>query len=422
MSRLTEREDRAGPARRRIAVLPGDGIGPEVTAEAVRVLNAVSQATGAVFEFEEAPFGGAAVELEGDPLPASTERACRESDAVLLGAVGGPRWDDEPAPRRPEAGLLRLRESLGVFANLRPVRLGRGLRWHSPLRDEVLAAGVDVLIVRELTGGLYYGERGSRRDGAGVRAYDTLVYTDAEVERIVRLGFDLARRRRRRLAEFDKSNVLETSRLWRRLTAEVAGEYDDVDVELYYVDNGFLQFVRDPARFDVVVTENTFGDLLSDLGAAVVGSLGVLPSASLGGEGEPGIFEPVHGSAPDIAGHGICNPLGAVLSAAMMLRYAFGMEREAQAVEDAVDEVLEHGPWTPDLAPPGAEPAGTSDVGRAVAGLVHRRLAPWPAESSGRPASHGIRYWMAGDHGFRPVFADDEPRAGVTPGPAPGPL
>ena len=410
---MTDRADHAGTARRRIAILAGDGVGPEVMAEAVRVLKVVSEATGAVFEFDELPFGGAAVDLAGDPLPAATERACLESDAVLLGAVGGPRWEDEPAARRPEAGLLRLRERLGVFANLRPVRLGRGLRRQSPLRDEVLATGVDVLIVRELTGGLYYGDRGSRRDRTGVRAFDTLVYTDAEVERIVRLAFDLARRRRRRVAEFDKSNVLETSRLWRRVTAEVASEYDDVGVELYYVDNGFLQFVRDPARFDVVVTENTFGDLLSDLGAAVVGSLGVLPSASLGEEGTPGIFEPVHGSAPDIAGRGIANPIGAVLSAAMMLRYAFGMEREAQAVEDAVDEVLEHGPWTADLAPPGVEPVGTSAVGSALAGIVRRRLAASPAPAAGWPPNDGIRYWLAGDHGFRPVFADDELPPGV---------
>ena len=356
-------------------MLAGDGIGPEVTAEAVRVLKAVSEPAGVELVFEFLPFGGAAVDQEGDPLPPATERACLDSDALLLGAVGGPRWDAEPPQRRPEAGLLRLRRSLEVFANLRPVRLRPGLDLGSPLRQEVIAGGVDIIIVRELTGGLYYGERGYRDGPDGPCAYDTMVYSEAEVERLARLGFELARGRRRRLALFDKSNVLETSRLWRRVTTALAGQYPDVEVEPYYVDNGFMQFVLDPGRFDVIVTENTFGDILSDLGAAVVGSIGVLPSASLGAPGRPGLFEPIHGSAPDIAGRGIANPIGTILSAAMLLRHALGLEREARAVEEAVDQVLAQGPWTADIAPPGAHPAGTADVGEAVAAAAVRLLA-----------------------------------------------
>ena len=415
----------------RIAVLPGDGIGPEVTREAVRVLEAVGAAAGIRFEFVEAPIGGAAVEATGDPFPPETEQACLGADAILLGAVGGPRWDREPVPRRPESGLLRLRKAVGAFANLRPVRVHPALAGRGPLRPEVVGGGVDILIVRELTGGLYYGERGVQQEPFGERAYDTMVYTTPEVERVVRMAFQLARGRRRRVVSVDKSNVLETSRLWRRVTEAVAEAFGDVELEHMLVDNAAMQLVRDPGRFDVLVTENTFGDILSDLGAALCGSLGLLPSASLGLPGRPPLFEPVHGSAPDIAGRGIANPLGAIASAAMMLRHAFGLEREARAVEEAIDDLLAAGPWTPDIAPHGARAAGTEDVGRAIARRVRELLAPPPLEPVETVAVWGSRGprngrgfqgypgvggdgvaagWIAGEYGFRPVPPDEPAR------------
>ncbi|QBS38375.1 3-isopropylmalate dehydrogenase [Thermaerobacter sp. FW80] len=423
----------------RIAVLPGDGIGPEVTREAVRVLEAVGAAAGIRFEFVEAPIGGAAVDATGDPFPPETEQACLAADAILLGAVGGPRWDREPVARRPESGLLRLRKGVGAYANLRPVRVHPALAGRGPLRPEVVGGGIDILIVRELTGGLYYGERGVQQEPFGERAYDTMVYTTPEIERVVRMAFQLARGRRRRVISVDKSNVLETSRLWRRVTEAVAEEFGDVELEHMLVDNAAMQLVRNPGRFDVLVTENTFGDILSDLGAALCGSLGLLPSASLGLPGRPPLFEPVHGSAPDIAGRGIANPLGAIASAAMMLRYAFGLEREARAVEEAVDDLLAAGPWTPDIAPPGAPVAGTEDVGRAVARRVRERLAPAPlepvvpaAERDGRgsPDRRGsgegpglagdavAASWIAGDYGFRPVPPDEPAPPAGAPGAA----
>ncbi|WPD18518.1 3-isopropylmalate dehydrogenase [Thermaerobacter composti] len=429
----------AGSMTYRIAVLPGDGIGPEVTREAVRVLEAVGAAAGIRFEFVEAPIGGAAVDATGDPFPPETEQACLAADAILLGAVGGPRWDREPVARRPESGLLRLRKGVGAYANLRPVRVHPALAGRGPLRPEVVGGGIDILIVRELTGGLYYGERGVQQEPFGERAYDTMVYTTPEIERVVRMAFQLARGRRRRVISVDKSNVLETSRLWRRVTEAVAEEFGDVELEHMLVDNAAMQLVRNPGRFDVLVTENTFGDILSDLGAALCGSLGLLPSASLGLPGRPPLFEPVHGSAPDIAGRGIANPLGAIASAAMMLRYAFGLEREARAVEEAVDDLLAAGPWTPDIAPPGAPVAGTEDVGRAVARRVRERLAPAPlepvvpaAERDGRgsPDRRGsgegpglagdavAASWIAGDYGFRPVPPDEPAPPAGAPGAA----
>ncbi|ADU51878.1 3-isopropylmalate dehydrogenase [Thermaerobacter marianensis DSM 12885] len=412
----------------RIAVLPGDGIGPEVTREAVRVLEAVGAAAGIRFEFAEAPVGGAAVDATGDPFPPETEQLCMAADAILLGAVGGPRWDREPVPRRPESGLLRLRKAVGAYANLRPVRVHPALAGRGPLRPEVVGGGVDILIVRELTGGLYYGERGVQQEPFGERAYDTMVYTTPEIERIVRMAFQLARGRRRRVISVDKSNVLETSRLWRRVTEAVAEDFPDVELEHMLVDNAAMQLVRNPQRFDVLVTENTFGDILSDLGAALAGSLGLLPSASLGLPGRPPLFEPVHGSAPDIAGRGIANPLGAIASAAMMLRHAFGLQREAQAVEEAIDDLLAAGPWTPDIAPPGAPVASTEDVGRAIARRVRERLAPGPLEPLGPVAGRDGRgtqdgrgsqdgsglagdpvaaVWIAGEYGFRPLPPDE---------------
>lgn len=339
----------------RILLLPGDGIGPEVVAEAVRVLDAVAQRYGHRFTYRTEAIGGGAIDRYGDPLPGTTREALRECDAVLLGAVGGPRWDHGPV--RPEAGLLALRYELGVYANLRPARLLDGLEAASPLRPEVVR-GTDFLIVRELTGGLYFGQP-KARDAR--QAVDTMAYTAEEVERVARVAFRAARARRRRLHSVDKANVLETSRLWREVVTRVSGEFPDVTVEHMLVDTCAMQLVRQPTAFDVILTENTFGDILSDEAAAVVGSIGILPSASLG-DRPPFLYEPVHGSAPDIAGRGVANPLGAILSAALMLRYSFALEEEARAVEEAVREVVGEGTTTPDLG----GGCGTSEVGSAV--------------------------------------------------------
>lgn len=346
----------------RVLLLPGDGVGPEVLAEAVRVLDAVAARYGHRFTYRTEAVGGEALDAFGTPLPAQSLQAAREADAVLLGAVGGPRWDH--APVRPEAGLLMLRYELGLYANLRPAVLLEGLESASPLRPEVVR-GTDFLIVRELTGGLYFGkpkERDSRR------AVDTLTYTAEEVERVARVAFQAARGRRRLVHSVDKANVLESSRLWREVVDRTAREFPDVTLQHMLVDTCAMQLVRAPASFDVIVTENTFGDILSDEAAAVVGSIGLLPSASLG-DRPPFLYEPVHGSAPDIAGRGVANPLGTILSAALMLRYSFRLEEEARAVEEAVREVVREGVRTPDLG----GRARTEDVGVAVADRLRRR-------------------------------------------------
>src|SRR3954453_18545302 len=317
----------------RIVTLPGDGIGPEILACAVQVLDAVGD-----FDYDERRFGGVSIDACGTALTDEVLEACRTADAVLLGAVGGPKWDTtDPDAPAPEQGLLGLRKGLGLFANLRPVRPFVPLADASPLRRELIAE-TDLLVVRELTGGIYFGDKG--RDGD--RAFDTCTYSVEEIERIARVGFESARRRGGsppRVASVDKGNVLETSRLWREVVSSVAADYDDVELEHVLVDNAAMQLVADPARFDVILTENMFGDILSDEAGMLTGSLGILPSASLGGDG-PGLFEPVHGSAPDIAGQGIANPLATFLSAALMLRYGFEMEEEAAAVEAAVDSAL----------------------------------------------------------------------------------
>lgn len=346
----------------RILLLPGDGIGPEVVEQAVRVLDAVAHRYGHRFTYRTEAIGGGALDRYGDPLPEPTRSALRDCDAVLLGAVGGPRWDANPV--RPEAGLLALRYELALYANLRPATLLEGLEAASPLRPEVVR-GTDFLIVRELTGGLYFG-RPKERDAR--RAVDTMHYTAEEVERVARVAFRAARARRRRVHSVDKANVLETSRLWREVVSRVAEEFPDVAVEHVLVDTCAMQLVQRPTRFDVILTENTFGDILSDEAAAVVGSIGLLPSASLGDQ-PPFLYEPVHGSAPDIAGRGVANPLGAILSAALMLRYSFGLEEEARAVEGAVRDVVREGRVTSDLG----GTAGTEEVGTAVAGRVLRR-------------------------------------------------
>lgn len=327
----------------RITVLPGDGVGPEVTAQAVACLQRVAEVHGHRFAFEEALIGGAAVDATGDPLPEATLASCRASQAVLLGAVGGPAYDRLPREQRPESGLLRIRKALGLFANLRPVKVHPALEDASPLKPGIVR-GTDLMFVRELSGGLYFGEPRSYSDQAAV---NTLPYTREEITRVARVAFDLATRRRGRLASVDKANVLETSRLWRQVVDELAPGFPEVKVEHHYVDSFAMALITRPRDFDVVLTENLFGDILSDEAAVLAGSLGLLPSASLGGS--VGLFEPIHGSAPDIAGQDVANPIGTILSAAMLLRHALGLEAEAQAVETAVARVLAFGHGTPDL-------------------------------------------------------------------------
>jgi 3-isopropylmalate dehydrogenase len=336
-----------------IAVLSGDGIGPEVTAEAIKALRTVAGAGGHVFALHEAPIGGRAIRAGRPPLPPETLELCRRASAILLGAVGGPEWDGLPPDQRPEAGLLTLRRELRLFANLRPVRALPALLDAAPLRPDILR-GTDLLIVRELTGGLYFGEPRGRMVRAGRRAaVDTLPYTEDEIARVARVAFDAARLRRRRVTSIDKANVLHSSQLWREVVTEIGREFPDVALDHMLVDNAAMQLVRRPAAFDVIVTENMFGDILSDETAGLVGSLGFLPSASLG-EAGPSLYEPVHGTAPDIAGRGIANPVGAILSAAMLLRYALRLDAEAAAMEHAVDRTVAAGARTADSAAGGA--------------------------------------------------------------------
>ncbi len=336
--------------RARVVVLPGDGIGPEVAASAARVLSAVAKRFGHTFDFEERAIGAAALRSDGTPLPAKTLDACLASDAVFLAAVGDPAFDAQPPERRPEAGLLALRKGLGVFANLRPARFLPGLNGAGPLKPEI-ARGLDLLIVRELTGGLYYGTP-RRLDLAEGRAVNTLPYTTAEIERVAEVAFRLARGRRKRVTSVDKSNVLETSQLWRAVVTDVGRRYPDVTLEHQLVDSCAMSLVLTPGRYDVLVMENLFGDILSDECGALVGSLGLLPSASLGNG--PGLFEPVHGSAPPLAGKGAANPIGAILSAALLLRHGLSLLDEAAAVERAVGAALASGARTADLAPAGS--------------------------------------------------------------------
>lgn len=348
-----------------IAVLPGDGIGPEIMAQAVRILRTVAARYGHDFAFSELPAGGAAVDEAGDPLPEETLAACRAADAVLLGAVGGPKWDAFPAAQRPEQGLLRLRKGLGLFANLRPVRIYEALSEASPLKARILADGVDLLVVRELIGGIYFGERGTTQNGGVRAAFDVEAYDELEIARIAEQAFLAARGRRKKVTLVDKANVLDTSRMWRAVVAEVHAGFPDVALDYMYVDNCAMQLVRNPSQFDVILTNNLFGDILSDEASMITGSIGMLPSVSLGTEGVH-LFEPIHGSAPDIAGKNLANPCGMILSAAMMLRYSFGLEEEALAVEKAVAAVLNRGIRTADLAGRDTQFAGTIQTGDAI--------------------------------------------------------
>jgi 3-isopropylmalate dehydrogenase len=351
-----------------VAILPGDGIGPEVTDQAVRVLETVAAAFGHEFKPIRKDVGGAALRSSKDPLPNDTLQACLSSGAVLLGAVGGPSFDSFPAYLRPESGLLRLRRELGVFANLRPAICHLSLEDCSPLRAEVVS-GTDIMIVRELLGGIYYGEPRATEGQPGDRkAVDTMRYTEKEIERVAHVAFGLARSRRRNLVSVDKANVLDCSRLWRDVVTHVSLDYVDVKTSHMYVDSAAMALVSHPADFDVVLTENMFGDILSDQAAATVGSLGMLGSASLGGS--VGLYEPIHGSAPDIAGQGIANPVGAILSAAMLLRHSFGLKQEAACIESSVGAVLAAGNRTRDIAKPGRVALTTSEVGSKIVNAI----------------------------------------------------
>ena len=346
-----------------LVLLPGDGIGPEIVAEAEKVLARVASRFGHKFTFSTHLIGGAAIDATGGSLPKATVDACQSADAILLGAVGGPKWDDPRATVRPEQGLLAIRRTLGLYANLRPVRVHPALASASPIKEDRVA-GVDILFVRELTGGLYFGEpRLREKVGDHTRAVDTLVYTDVEIRRVVRMALKLAAGRRKLLTSVDKANVLESSRLWREVAVQVAAEDPSVRLEHQLVDSCAMRLVTAPKSFDVVVTENMFGDILTDEAAVITGSLGLLPSASLG-DGTRGLYEPIHGSAPDIAGKGIANPLGTIMSVAMLLRHSLGLEEEARAVELAVDQAISNGARTADL---GADkPLSTSQMGAAV--------------------------------------------------------
>ncbi|MBI3636432.1 MAG: 3-isopropylmalate dehydrogenase [Candidatus Rokubacteria bacterium] len=350
----------------RIAVLPGDGIGQEVTPQAVRVLEAVGRASGLKLEFAEGLVGGCAIDATGRPLPPETLELCRSSRAILFGAVGGPKWDSVGQEVRPERGLLAIRKELDLYANLRPARCFPMLVDASPLKPSVVT-GTDIMVIRELTGGLYYGEpRGVEHfaDG-GARAINTMAYTSREIERVARVGFEVARKRRRCLASVDKANVLVVSQLWRDVVTRVAKDYPDVALEHVLVDNCAMALVQRPTQFDTIVTENTFGDILSDEAAILAGSMGMLPSASIGGQ-NVGLYEPVHGTAPDIAGKGVANPLAAILSAGMLLRYSLDRPEDADRVEAAVTRVLEKGARTRDIAASGTVSVGTKEMGDLV--------------------------------------------------------
>ena len=357
----------------KVALLPGDGIGPEVVAEGARILRAVATRYGHTIELSEGMIGGCALDARGTPLPPETIELCRTADAVLLGAVGGPRWDDPAAKQRPEQGLLGLRRELGVYANLRPVTVHPLLGARSPLRAERIE-GVDFIVVRELTGGIYFGEKRRERADGGERAVDVCSYTTGEIERVTRVAARLARSRGRKLTSVDKANVLETSRLWRStVTRVVRDEFPDVALDHVLVDACAMMLLREPRRFDVIVTENMFGDILTDEASMLAGSLGVLPSASLGDDADGvrrGLYEPIHGSAPDIAGRGIANPIGTILSVAMMLRYSFGLEVEAVAVESAVSAAIEGRCVTADIAASEGRAYSTGEVGEAIEAAV----------------------------------------------------
>ncbi|MCR4435032.1 MAG: 3-isopropylmalate dehydrogenase [Clostridiales bacterium] len=349
-----------------IAVLPGDGIGPEVTAQAVEILKAVGRKFGHEFVLHQGKIGGCAIDACGEPLPAATLELCKKCDAVLLGAVGGPKWDSLPGNMRPEAGLLGIRAGLELFANLRPAVIYNALKSASPLRGDIIKDGIDILVVRELTGGMYFGHKGRlRQEGMPEAAFDTETYSAEEVERIARVAFEAAMKRSRRVTSVDKANVLESSRLWREVVVRIARDYPRVELNHMYVDNAAMQLVRNPAQFDVILTSNMFGDILSDEASMITGSIGMLPSASLG-SGKLGLYEPIHGSAPDIAGQDKANPIAAILSLGMMMKYSLELDQAADLIERAVKNVLDRGYRTGDIMSEGARLTGTREMGRLI--------------------------------------------------------
>lgn len=352
----------------RITVLKGDGIGPEIVDECTKVLDAAGRKFGFQFDYNYQLLGGCAIDAKGVPYPKETEEACKASAAVLLGAVGGPKWDTQPGNNRPEAGLLAIRESLGLFANLRPAKIFAPLKNASPIKEEIIGDGLDILIVRELTGGIYFGDRGTYEENGVTGAYDTERYTVPEIERILRAGFEYATKRNKKLTCVDKANVLDSSRLWRRVAESVKADYPEVELSYMYVDNCAMQLVRNPGQFDTIVTSNMFGDILSDEASMISGSIGMLASASLA-KGTFGLYEPIHGSAPDIAGQQKANPLATILSGAMMLRYTFGESEAADAIEKAVDTALTQA-RTPDIYEDGFKKVTTSEMGDLVASLL----------------------------------------------------
>ncbi|MGN0490227.1 3-isopropylmalate dehydrogenase [Ruminococcus sp.] len=352
----------------KITLLKGDGIGPEIVNQAVKVLDKAGEKFGFTVEYDEALLGGCAIDATGVPLPDETVAKCKASDSVILGAVGGPKWDSLPGNNRPEAGLLGIRGALGLFANLRPSVIFGPLKSASPIKDDIIGGNLDIMIVRELTGGIYFGERGRKEVDGQPAAWDTEMYTVAEVERIARVAFDLAMKRNKKLTSVDKANVLESSRLWRETVIRVSKEYPEVELNHMYVDNCAMQLVRNPRQFDVIVTSNIFGDILSDEASMIAGSIGMLASASLSG-GKLGLYEPIHGSAPDIAGQGIANPLATILSVAMMLRYSLDRPQAADAIENAVAKVLETY-RTPDIYEDGMTKVGCEEMGDLVCQML----------------------------------------------------
>ena len=355
----------------KIALIRGDGIGPEVVGEAVKVMEAIGEKFGHTFTYTDVLMGGCAIDAVGKSYPDGTAEACKACDAVLLGAVGGPKWGHASAPeKRPETALLSIRRDLGLYANLRPAVLRPAMADACPLKKETAEKGIDLMMVRELTGGIYFGQR-ERYDtpDRGVECADRMAYSEQEIERIGRRAFELASLRRKKVSSVDKANVLDTSRLWRAVAARVAGDYPQVEVNYMYVDNASMQIVKDPSQFDVIVTENMFGDILSDEASMITGSIGMIPSSSLG-EGTRGLYEPIHGSAPDIAGQDKANPIGTILSAAMMLKYSFGLAEESDAIEAAVNRVLEKGLRTGDMMSEGCTPVGCKAMGDAISAEI----------------------------------------------------
>lgn len=357
----------------RIAVAPGDGVGPEITGEAIKVLDKVGECFGHNFIYDYLHVGGIAIDEKGEYLPKESLEACRNSDSVLLGAVGGPRWDHMAGDKRPEMAILRLRDELGLYANLRPAILFPQLADACPLKSDIIGEGLDILVVRELTGGIYFGKKGTCETEKGPAAYDVEIYSEKEVERIARLAFDMAMKRKKRMVSVDKANVLESSRLWRRIVNIVAKDYPQVELSHMYVDNAAMQLVRNPKQFDVMVTSNLFGDILSDEASMIAGSIGMLPSASIGASGF-GLYEPIHGSAPDIAGKDIANPIATILSVAMMLRYSLSLSREANSIENAVMDFLNKGYRTQDIMSPGMKQVGTIGTGDIIANSIQKIL------------------------------------------------